>query len=89
MATEPQATAMPPVEVVLEETIASLVVAAHTYLTPAGESASPDFGAAEVLIDIAGTAFERIQPRMQPRERSAIARLLTDLRMTFVRKRGL
>jgi hypothetical protein len=89
MATEPQANEVAPVEVVLEETIASLVVAAHTYLAPPGESASPDFGAAELLIDIAGTAFERIGPRLQPQERSAIARLLTDLRMTFVRKRGL
>jgi hypothetical protein len=77
------------VEVVLEETIASLVVAAHTYLAPPAESASPDFGSAEVLIDIAGTIFERIQPRLQPEERSAVARLLTDLRMAFVRKRGL
>jgi hypothetical protein len=89
MTAQPQASSVPPVEVVLGETVASLALAAHVYLAPPDESVAPDLAAAEMLIDVAGTAFERISPRLQPEERSALARLLTDLRMTFVQKRGL
>jgi hypothetical protein len=89
MSAQPQATSIPAVEIVLGETIAGLAVAAHAYLTPAEESASPDLGGAEILIDVAGAAFDRIAPRLPSEERSALARLLTDLRMTYVQKRGL
>ncbi len=84
---------MPPVEVVLGEMVTSLAMLAHAYLEPVAEgSETPpdaDLASADIAIDIAGKAFERIQPRLGPDERSAMARLLTDLRLTFVRKRGL
>ncbi|MFY9781777.1 MAG: hypothetical protein WAJ85_14860 [Candidatus Baltobacteraceae bacterium] len=89
MTAQPQATSVPPVEVVLGDTIASLALAAHAYLAPPDESVAPDLAGAEILIDLAGAAFDRISPRLQPEERSALARLLTDLRLTFVQKRGL
>lgn len=80
-------------DVVLAEVVASLVMLAHAYLEPApadGESeARADLESADIAIDIAGRAFERIAPRLAPDERSAMARLLTDLRLTYVKKRGL
>ncbi|MDQ2908900.1 MAG: DUF1844 domain-containing protein [Candidatus Eremiobacteraeota bacterium] len=95
MATEPTATApnapaVPPVEVVMSEVVASLALAAHAYLHPSAteEGASPDLGAAEIAIDVAGKAFERIGPRLGAGERSAMASMLTDLRFTYVKKRG-
>jgi hypothetical protein len=92
MASPPNATEMPPVEVVLGEVVASLTFAAHAYIDPAPRDqleVSPDLDAAEMLIDVAGRAFDRIQTRLQPQERSALARSLTDLRLTYVKKRGL
>jgi hypothetical protein len=93
MATGPSATAAPPVEVVLGEVVASLAMLAHAYLEPPaaeeGVAAPPDLESAEIAIDVAGKAFERIQPRVAPDERSALARLLTELRLEYVRKRGL
>jgi len=85
---------MPPVEVVLSEVVASLAFAAHAYLEPPppeGEAgaARPDLVAAEMAIDVAGKAFERIQARLTPEERSAFARSLTDLRLSYVKKRGI
>jgi hypothetical protein len=89
MGTQPQATQAPPVEVVISETITSLVLVAHMYLEPAQESTKADLPAAEIAIDIASKAFQCIEPRLTSPERSALARLLTDLRMNYVRKRGL
>jgi acyl-CoA reductase-like NAD-dependent aldehyde dehydrogenase len=89
MANQPNATAMPPVEVVLSEVVASLTFAAHAYLTPLEAGAPAELDAADMAIDVAGRAFERIQSRLQPEERSAFARSLTDLRLTYVKKRGL
>jgi hypothetical protein len=90
MASE-NAIAVPSVEVVLSETVASLAFAAHAYLSPqeADPSAAPDLEAASIALDVAGIAFERIEPRLGAEERSAMARLLTDLRLTYVKKRGL
>jgi hypothetical protein len=85
VAVHPNATAAPPLEVVLSEFVASLAFAAHSYLAPS----EPDLGSAEIAIEVAADAFERIAPRLSTDERSALAALLTDLRMTFVRKRGL
>jgi len=80
---------MPPVEAVVSEVVASLALTAHAYLEPAaGEDSTPDLEGAEVAIDVAGKAFDRIQSRLSTEERSALARLLTELRMTYVRKRG-
>ena len=87
VAVHPSATAAPPLEIVLSEVVATLAFAAHSYLAPEGEG-TPDFFAAEAAIDIAAAAFERISARLSPAERSAMTALLTDLRMTFVRKRG-
>ncbi len=93
MATGPSATTAPPVEVVLSEVVGSLAMLAHAYLEPAPlESEAEvraDLESAEIAIDIAGKAFERIQSRVGPQERSGMARLLTDLRLTYVKKRGL
>lgn len=85
------ATAAPPIEVVLSETVASLAFAAHAYLSPqeGDPAAPPDLEAANIALDVAGLAFERIEPRLGGTERSAMARLLTDLRLTYVKKRGL
>ncbi len=66
---------------------------AHAYLEPPaaddGPGASVDLAAADIAIDVAGRAFERIAPRLGSEERSALARLLTELRLTYVKKRGL
>jgi hypothetical protein len=91
MRSEPNAIAAPPVEIVLSETVQTLAFAAHAYLTPAeGEALETHaLDSASIALDLAGTAFERIQSRLAPDERSALARLLTDLRLTYVKKRGL
>ena len=77
---------MPPIEVVLSEVFASLTFAAHAYLQPS-EGAEPDLEAAGAALDLAGAAFERMQGRLQPDERSVCARSLTALRLTYVEKR--
>lgn len=103
MATGPSATAAPPVEVVLSEVVTSLAMLAYAYLEPPAPSegaeasvdlasadlASADLASAEIAIDVAGRAFERIAPRLGQDERSALARLLTELRLNYVKKRGL
>ncbi len=89
MTAPPHATGVPPVEVVLSEFVATLVALAHAYLEPpAGSEVPPDLAAAEIAIDIAGRTFDRIEPRLGAEERSVAARLLTDLRLSYVRKRG-
>lgn len=88
-ATAPSAPAVPPVDVVMSEVIASLALAAHAYLNPAEmPEAPPDLAAAEIAIDVAAKAFERISPRLGAGERSAMASMLTDLRFSYVKKRG-
>ncbi|MBV8489241.1 MAG: hypothetical protein JO199_01835 [Candidatus Eremiobacteraeota bacterium] len=79
---------IPPVEPLLTEVIATLSLAAHAYLTE-GEGRSPDTGSAEVAIDVATAAFERVKERLRPDERLAMTQMLTETRMTFVRKRGI
>ena len=79
---------IPPVEPLLTEVIATLSLAAHAYLTHA-EGGQPDSGSAEVAIDVATAAFERVKERLRPEERLAITQMLTETRMTFVRKRGI
>ena len=78
---------IPPVEPLLTEVIATLLLAAHAYLTESGER-EPDRSSAEVAIDVACSAFERVKERLRPEERLAITQMLTETRMTFVRKRG-
>jgi hypothetical protein len=79
---------IPPVEPLLTEVIATLSLAAHAYLTEA-EGREPDQRSAEVAIDVATAAFERVKERLRPEERLAITQMLTETRMTFVRKRGM
>jgi hypothetical protein len=79
---------IPPVEPLLTEVIATLSLAAHAYLTEA-EGQESDEGSAEIAIDVATAAFERVKERLRPEERLAITQMLTETRMTFVRKRGI
>ena len=79
---------MPPIEVLVADTVARLTLAAHAFLTEE-EGKQADLPAAEIAIDVASSAYERVKERLRPEERLAITQLLTETRMTFVRKRGL
>jgi hypothetical protein len=88
---EPQtvdADQIPPVEVLVTDAVARLTLAAHAYLTDE-EGKQADLPAAEIAIDVASSAYERVKERLRPADRLAITQLLTETRMTFVRKRGL
>lgn len=78
---------IPPVEPLLSEVIATLALAAHAYLTEE-EGRKADHESAEVAIDVASAAFERVKERLQPEQRLAITQMLTETRLTFVRTRG-
>jgi hypothetical protein len=78
---------IPAVEPLLTEVIATLSLAAHAYLSDR-EGQEPDFGSAEIAIDTATAAFERVKERLRAEERLSIAQMLTETRLTFVRKRG-
>jgi hypothetical protein len=79
---------IPPIEVLVTDLIARFSLAAHAYLIEE-EGKQADLPSAEMAIDVASTAFERVKERLRPEERLAITQLLTETRMTFVRKRGL
>ncbi len=79
---------VPAVELLLTDTIARLALAAHAYLA-VEEGEHSDVPGAEIAIDVATSAFERVKERLRPQERLAITQLLTETRMAFVRKRGL
>ncbi|MEO7202935.1 MAG: hypothetical protein ABI431_08650 [Candidatus Tumulicola sp.] len=66
--------------------IVTLSLAAHAYLTSQDERAI-DLPAAEIAIDVAAAAFDRVKERLSPDQRLAITQMLTETRMTFVRKR--
>jgi hypothetical protein len=97
MANPPHAAELPPVEIVLSEVVANLSLIAHAYLAPPSEAAAPaespesrpaaQLEAADIAIDVAGRAFERIQARLEPEQRAALARSLTSVRMQYVRER--
>jgi hypothetical protein len=78
---------IPAVEPLITEVIATLSLAAHAYLTESGGES--DHASAEIAIDVATAAFERVKERLRPEERLAITQMLTETRMTFVRKRGM
>lgn len=78
---------IPPVEPLITEVIATLALAAHAYLADENGK-QPDLGASECAIDIATHAFERVKERLRPDERLAITQMLTETRLTFVKKRG-
>ena len=80
---------VPPVEVVLSELVMNLAALAHAYLDPPpGGEAKTDLAAAEIAIDVAGKAFDRIEDRLEPQDRSMAARVLTQLRLSYVEKRS-
>jgi hypothetical protein len=79
---------IPPLEPLLTEVIATLALAAHHYLSEQDGNA-PDYRAADIAIEVATVAFERIKERLRPDERLAITQMLTETRLTFVRKRGM
>lgn len=79
---------MPPVEALVTDTVARLALAAHAFLDD-GEGKQPDLPSAEIAIDVASSAYERVKERLRPEDRLAITQLLAETRMAFVRKRGL
>jgi hypothetical protein len=79
---------IPPLEPLLTEVIATLALAAHAYLSDS-DGRTPDLGSAEAAIDVATAAFERVKERLRSEERLAITQMLTETRLTFVRKRGM
>lgn len=78
---------IPPLEPLIGEVIATLALAAHAYLSDS-DGRQPDLTSAEAAIDIATSAFERVKERLRPDERLAVTQMLTETRLTFVRKRG-
>jgi hypothetical protein len=79
---------MPPVEALVADSIARFTLAAHGYLADE-EGKQADIAAAEIAIDVASSAYERVKERLRPEDRLAITQLLTETRMAFVKKRGL
>jgi hypothetical protein len=80
---------IPPLEPLITEVITTLALAAHAYLSQETDGRDPDFRAADTAIEVATVAFERIKERLRPDERLAITQMLTETRLTFVRKRGM
>ena len=80
--------ALPSVEMLASDTIARFCLAAHAYLSDE-EGKQPALDDAGIAIDVASSAFERVKERLRPEERLAQTQLLTETRMTFVKKRGL
>jgi len=78
----------PPIEALVTELVATLAYAGNAYLADESADRHAALDAAGIAADLAGAAFERIEPRLAPEERSALSGLLTDLRLTYVRKRG-
>ena len=79
---------IPAVEPLLTEVIATLALAAHAYMSD-DEGKLTDLPSAEIAIDVASATFERVKERLRPDQRLAITQMLTETRMSFVRKRGL
>jgi len=86
MSTAPDALAAPPIDALVGDMIATLALAANAYLEP--KDGPSDLDAAALACDIAGAAFERISPRLRPDERTGLAGLLTQIRLSIVKKRG-
>lgn len=83
-----EADQIPPIEVLVVDTVARLTLAAHAYLSDE-QGNQAGVPAAEIAIDVASSAYERVKERLRPQDRLAITQLLTETRMTFVKKRGL
>ena len=89
MSAKDDTVAVPAVEEVVSEFIATLALVAHAHLEPPEGTKEADLAAAGVAIDTAGAAFERVASRLKTEQRAALSGILTDIRMTYVRKRGL
>jgi hypothetical protein len=92
MSTSQAQAVAPPVETLVSEVVATLAFAARAYLGDTKgdtkEEKQPDFAAADLAIGIAAHAFEAVQSRLRAEDRSALQGMLTDLRLTYVKKRG-
>jgi hypothetical protein len=88
MSTSHDQLAAPPIDALLGETVATLLYAAAAYLEPPKSDSPPDLASAELAIDVAGLAFDRIASRLGPDARGALTVMLTDARLAVVRKRG-
>lgn len=77
---------VPPVTAVMTEVIGMLVLSAHAYLGER-EGHAGDVSSAEIAIDVASLAFERIKECLTADERLALTQLLTETRLAFVRTR--
>lgn len=78
---------IPSVEPLLVEVISTLTLASHAYLAD-HDGRTPDLSSAEIAIDVASTAFDRVKERLRHDERLALTQMLTETRLMFVRKRG-
>lgn len=88
MSTSQEQLAAPPIDDLLGETVATLLYAAAAYLEPRDAAQAPDLGSAELAVDVAGLAFDRIASRLRPDARGALTVMLTEMRLAIVRKRG-
>ena len=79
MTTDVQA---PPIEQLGAEFVASLCMAGLAYL------AKDDVESASLTCDIVGLAFDRLSTRLGTEERTGLSQLITELRMSIVKKRG-
>ena len=86
MSTASEMLGAPPIDALVAEVIATLAIAANAYLEP--KEGQPDVDSATLACDVAGAAFEKIAPRLKAEERAALGSLLTNIRMTIVKKRG-
>jgi hypothetical protein len=90
MSTSQAQAVAPPVEALVGELVATLAYAARSYLGDESTAETqPDFPSADLAINLAANAFEAVESRLRPAERSALQGMLTDLRLAYVRKRGL
>ena len=88
MSTQSPPVELPAVETLVTQLIGDLALLSHAYLAQEPGNA-PDLESAQIAIDVASASFERVKERLRPEERLAITQMLTETRMTFVRKRGL
>ena len=86
MSTAPDALAAPPIDALVGEMIATLALAANAYLEP--KDGPPTSTPRPWRATSPGLAFERIAPRLRADERTGLAALLTQIRLSIVKKRG-
>ena len=72
----------PPIDQVAAEMIVTLCLAGLAYL------AKDDVDSAATACDLVGPIFERISSTLRAPDRTSLGGLVTELRMSIVRKRG-